>query len=411
LQEKEMAQSQAKPSINGTHDSFGALMEITSRPPVVFVEGRGSWIRDQSGKAYLDFIQGWAVNCLGHCPDAITKAIAIQAGRLLNCSPSFYNEPMIRLAELIARHSGLHRTFFTNSGAEAIEGAIKLARKWGQKYRNGAYEIITMDHGFHGRTLAAMSASGKPQWNQLFEPKVPGFPKVPLNDLAKVEQAITSRTAAVMLEPIQGEAGVFVASDAFLRDLRALTKRENILLILDEIQTGIGRTGKFFGFEHAGITPDIMTLGKGLGGGLPLAALVATEDVCCFDQGDQGGTFNGNAFATAIGCAVLDEIAKPGFLPRVVQAGAYLADRLEALSRKHGGGGVRGKGLLLAIDLGGEIGPAVVAEALRRGLLINAPRPDSLRFMPALTVTHDEIDEMISILDATLKQTADARPA
>ncbi len=396
---------------HGTHDSFGTLMEITSRPPLVFVEGRGSWIRDQGGKAYLDFIQGWAVNCLGHCPDAITKAIVIQAGRLLNCSPSFYNEPMIRLAELIARHSGLHRTFFTNSGAEAIEGAIKLARKWGQKYRNGAYEIITMDHGFHGRTLAAMSASGKPHWNQLFEPKVPGFPKVPLNNLDKVEQAITNRTAAVMLEPIQGEAGVFAASDAFLRDLRALTKRENILLILDEIQTGIGRTGKFFGFEHAGITPDIMTLGKGLGGGLPLAALVATEEVCCFDHGDQGGTFNGNAFATAIGCAVMKEIAKPGFLPRVAQTGAYLAERLEALSRKHGGGGVRGKGLLLAIDLGGEIGSTVVAEALRRGLLINAPRPDSLRFMPALTVTHDEIDEMIGTLDATLQQTRDARPA
>jgi acetylornithine/N-succinyldiaminopimelate aminotransferase len=411
LQEKEMMRSQTKPGIDGTHDSFGALMEITSRPPIVFVEGRGSWIRDQSGRAYLDFIQGWAVNCLGHCPDAITKAIAIQAGRLLNCSPSFYNEPMIRLAELIARHSGLHRTFFTNSGAEAIEGAIKLARKWGQKYRNGAYEIITMDHGFHGRTLAAMSASGKPQWNRLFEPKVPGFPKVPLNNLEEVERAITNRTAAVMLEPIQGEAGVFAASDAFLRDLRALTERENILLILDEIQTGIGRTGKFFGFEHAGITPDIMALGKGLGGGLPLAALVAVEDVCCFDHGDQGGTFNGNAFATAIGCAVMEEIAKPGFLPQVVQTGAYLADRLEALSRKHRGGGVRGRGLLLAIDLGGEIGPAVVAEALRRGLLINAPRPDSLRFMPALTVTHDEIDEMISILDATLKQTADARPA
>ena len=402
-----MERSPATPSIRGTPDAFAALMEITSRPPVVFVEGRGSWLRDQSGKAYLDFVQGWAVNCLGHCPDAIARAVAAQAERLLNCSPSFYNEPMIRLAELIAQHSGLHRTFFTNSGAEAIEGAIKLARKWGQKYRDGAYEIITMDHGFHGRTLAAMSASGKPQWRQLFEPKVAGFPKVPLNDLAKVEQAITSRTAAVMLEPIQGEAGVYVASDAFLRDLRALTKRENVLLIFDEIQTGIGRTGRFFGFEHAGVTPDIMTLGKGLGGGVPLGALVAHADVCCFDHGDQGGTFNGNAFVTAVGCAVIDEIAKPGFLPKVVQAGAYLANRLETLSRKHGGSGVRGKGLLLAIDLGREIGPVVVAEALLRGLLINAPRPDSLRFMPALTVTHDEIDEMISILDATLRHVRD----
>jgi acetylornithine/N-succinyldiaminopimelate aminotransferase len=398
-----MIRSQAKPGAAKTRESFDALMEITSRPPLVFVEGRGSWLRDQSGKAYLDFIQGWAVNCLGHCPEAITNAMAAQAGHLLNCSPSFYSEPMIRLAELIARHSGLHRTFFTNSGAEAIEGAIKLARKWGQKYRSGAYEIITMLHGFHGRTLAAMSASGKPQWEQLFEPKVPGFPKVPLNDLEQVEHAITDRTVAVMLEPIQGEAGVFVASDVFLRDLRALTKRQGILLILDEIQTGIGRTGKFFGFEHAGVEPDIMALGKGLGGGLPLAALVAHQDVCCFDHGDQGGTFNGNAFVTAVGCAVMEEIAKPGFLPRVAQTGAYLADSLEGLSLKHQCRGVRGKGLLLAIDLGREIAPDVAAEALQRGLLINAPRPDSLRFMPALTVTHDEIDQMIGILDATLE--------
>ena len=393
---------QAVPNLLATHGSFDALMEITSRPPVVFVEGRGSWLRDQSGKEYLDFVQGWAVNCLGHCPDAITKAVAVQMTRLWNCSPSFYSEPMIRLAELIARYSGLHRSFFTNSGAEAVEGAIKLARKWGQKYRNGAYEIITMDRGFHGRTLAAMSASGKPQWEHLFEPKVPGFRKVGLNDLAQVERAITPNTVAVMLEPIQGEAGVFVASRAFLQGLRALTKREGILLILDEIQTGIGRTGRFFGFEHAGIEPDIMTLGKGLGGGVPLAALVAHEDVCCFDHGDQGGTFNGNAFATAVGCAVMEEIAKPGFLPRVARTGAYLADRLETLSRKHGCGGVRGKGLLLALDLGRDIGPGVVAHALQRGLLINAPRPDTLRFMPALTVTNEEIDLMIGTLDEVL---------
>jgi len=404
LQENEMIPSQAKPHETETHTSFDALMKITDRPPLVFVEGRGSWLRDQSGKAYLDFIQGWAVNCLGHCHDAITNAIAAQAGRLLNCSPSYYNEPMIRLADLIARHSGLHRTFFTNSGAEAIEGAIKLARKWGQKYRNGAYEIITMEHGFHGRTLAAMSASGKPHWDRLFEPKVRGFTKVPLNSLEQVERAMTHETAAVMLEPIQGEAGVFVASDTFLRDLRAVTKRRGILLIFDEIQTGIGRTGRFFGFEHSGVVPDILVLAKGLGGGIPLGALVAHEDVCCFEPGDQGGTFNGNAFATAVGCAVMEEIAKPGFLLQVARTGRYLAKSLERLSRKHGCGAVRGKGLLLALDLKREVGPDVVAEALRRGLLLNAPRPDSLRFMPALTVTHQEIDQMIGILDATLKE-------
>jgi acetylornithine/N-succinyldiaminopimelate aminotransferase len=383
-------------------DPFAALMEITSRPPIVFVEGKGSWLRDEAGKDYLDFIQGWAVNCLGHCPDAITAAIAAQAARLINCSPSYYNAPMIRLAELIKRHSGLEKTFFTNSGAEANEGAIKLARKWGEVNRGGAYEIITFDHGFHGRTLATMAASGKPQWEHLFEPKVPGFRKAELNDLESVERLIGPRTVAVMLEPIQGEAGVFAATEVFLRELRLLTQRHGLLLILDEIQTGIGRTGTFFGFQHAGIAPDIMTLAKGLGGGIPLGALVARNDVCCFAHGDQGGTFNGNAFATAVGCAVMEEIAKPGFLAGVVQTGLYLAASLESLSRRHGCGGVRGKGLLLALDLAREIGPQVAASALQRRLLINAPRPDSLRFMPALTVTREEIDLMTGILDHAL---------
>jgi acetylornithine/N-succinyldiaminopimelate aminotransferase len=386
-----------------THTEFDQLMEITSRPPVVFVEGRGSWLRDRDGKDYLDFIQGWAVNCLGHCPDAITEAIARQSKQLINCSPSFYNAPMIRLADLIARHSGLQRTFFTNSGAEANEGAIKLARKWGRVHRGGAHEIVTMDHGFHGRTLATMSASGKPGWDRLFAPQVPGFRKVELNDLGAVERAISSATVAVMLEPIQGEAGVFAASDAYLRDLRELTTRHGILLILDEIQTGIGRTGQFFAYQHAGIAPDIMTLGKGLGGGIPLAALVAREDVCCFEHGDQGGTFNGNAFATAVGCAVMEEIAKPGFLAGVAQTGLYLAAGLQRLARRHGCGSVRGKGLLLALDLGREIAPQVAAQAFAKGLLINAPRPDSLRFMPALNVTRDEIDMMLEMLDEVLE--------
>jgi len=397
-----MTLSERELAADTSPEPFGAVMKIATRPPVVFVQGEGSWLRDASGRRYLDFIQGWAVNCLGHCPPAITAAMARQAALLLNCSPTFYNAPMIRLAALIARHSGLHQTYFANSGAEANEGAIKLARKWGEKRRNGAYEIITMEHGFHGRTLATMSASGKPHWERLFEPKVPGFRKVPLNRLDAIERAITAQTVAVMLEPIQGEAGVFVAEDAFLRDLRALTQHYNILLILDEIQTGVGRTGTFFAFEHAGIAPDIMTLGKGLGGGIPLAALVAHEEVCCFDPGDQGGTFGGNAFATAIGCAVMEEIAKPGFLERVREAGAYLRGALEALSSKHGCGAVRGKGLLLALDLKRAIAPRVADEAFAQGLLINAPRPDTLRFMPALTVGDREIDRMIAILDGVL---------
>jgi len=270
---------------------FDAVMDITPRPPVVFVAGHGSWLIDSEGRRYLDFIQGWAVNCLGHSPQPIVDALARQAERLINCSPAFYNDQMIRLSELIALHSGLHQVFLANSGAEANEGAIKLARRWGTKYRGGAYEIITMDHGFHGRTLATMSASGKPQWEQLYEPKVTGFVKVPLNELAAVAAAITPQTVAVMLEPIQGEAGVFEATIPYMRALRALTRDKGVLFILDEIQTGIGRTGRMFGFEHAGTTPDIMTLAKGLGGGVPLAALVAHRDVSCFEYGDQGGTF------------------------------------------------------------------------------------------------------------------------
>ncbi len=387
-----------------TKTDTSALMEITSRPPIVFTEGRGSWLTDSDGKTYLDFVQGWAVNCLGHSPKPIVDALAGQAQRLINCSPAFFNEPMARLAALIADASGLEQVFFANSGAEANEGAIKLARKWGAVHRGGAYEIVTMDHCFHGRTLATMSASGKAGWDKLFEPKVPGFPKVPLNDLAAVERAIGPKTVAVMLEPIQGEAGVYEATDEFLRDLRALTARKGILLILDEIQTGMGRTGRLFGFEHAGVTPDIMTLGKGLGGGVPLAALVAKREVMCFAHGDQGGTFNGNPLMTAAGIAVMEELTKPGFLAQVAETGAYLAGQLAKLAQKHGFGGVRGRGLLLALDLKRPVGAQLVERARDKGLLINAPRPDCLRFMPALTVSKAEIDQMSAILDGVMAE-------
>jgi acetylornithine/N-succinyldiaminopimelate aminotransferase len=390
------------------NSNFDAVMDVAARPPIVFVAGQGSWLRDSEGGSFLDFVQGWAVNCLGHSPRPVVAALARQAERLINCSPAFYNEPMIRLSALLAAHSGLHQVFLANSGAEANEGAIKLARKWGALYRGGAYEIVTMEHGFHGRTLATMSASGKPQWEPLYEPKVPGFVKVPLNDIGAIEAVLTPRTVAVMLEPIQGEAGVFEASPAFLRDLRQLTRNHGILLILDEIQTGIGRTGSLFCFEQTGIAPDILTLGKGLGGGVPVAALVADRAVCCFEYGDQGGTFNGNPLMAAAACAVVEEITKPGFLARVVQAGGHLAAQLDGLSSRHGCGPVRGRGLLLALDLGFDGGPQVVELALQHGLLINAPRPDSLRFMPALTVTDPEIDQMISILDAVLDE---LRPA
>ena len=383
--------------------SFDSLIEITKRPPICFVEGRGSWLTDADGKKYLDFIQGWAVNCLGHSPRVLAEALAKQSKKLINCSPAFYNEGMVRLAELIKKHSCLQRTFFANSGAEANEGAIKLARKWGQKFRNGAYEIITMDHAFHGRTLATMAASGKPEWEKLYEPKVSGFPKVPLNDLDAARKAIHERTVGVMLEPIQGEAGVLMATDEFLKGLRNLTREKGILLILDEIQTGMGRTGKLFAYEHSGADPDIMTLGKGLGGGVPLAALVAREAVCCFEPGDQGGTFNGNSLMTAVGIAVFKEMTKPGFLAKVAEKGKDLQTKLEALSAKFGLGEVRGRGLLTALELNEEIGPRIVEEGLKKGLLINSPRKNTLRFMPALNVSRAEINQMIAILEKILE--------
>ena len=397
------------PTVPEREFAFSSLMDITERPEIVFVKGQGSWLTDHRGKRYLDFVQGWAVTCLGHCPRVVTETLSAQAGELITPSPAFYNEPSLRLAGLLARHSSFSRVFFTNSGAEANEGAIKLARKWGRRFKGGAFEIITFDHGFHGRTLATMSASGKPGWDTMFAPQVAGFPKATLNDIASVEARITDKTAAVMLEPVQGEAGVYPATVAFLRELRELTKRHNCLLIVDEIQTGMGRTGKLFAYEHFARTddeaPDIMTLGKGLGGGVPLAALCAKEAVSVFEHGEQGGTFNGSPLMTAVGGAVMETMLAPGFLPAVADAGTYLSERLTALVQEFNLSHERGMGLLRALDLGCAAAAAVVAYARdnlqkhpgweNTGLLLNAPRPDALRFMPALNVTRAEIDHMI----------------
>jgi acetylornithine/N-succinyldiaminopimelate aminotransferase len=388
---------------------FDTLMEITARPPTVFVKGEGSYLWDDTGKRYLDFIQGWAVNCLGHSPPVVAEALAAQAKLLLTPSPAYYNAVSLKLAKALVDRSCFDQVFFANSGAEANEGAIKLARKYGALHRGGAHEIITFDGGFHGRTLATMSASGKKAFEPLFEPKVSGFPKAKLNDLASVRRLISDKTIAVMLEPIQGEAGVWPATDQFLQELRALTEAHGLLLIFDEIQTGMGRTGKLFHYEHAGITPDIMTLGKGIGGGVPLAALLATEKASCFEHGDQGGTFNGNPLMCAAGLAVLEQVSEGEFLKSVVDAGLYLESELQKLSARHGLGDVRGRGLLLALDLKLPIGAAIVAQALEAGVLLNSPQPDALRFMPALNVTREEIAQMIDCLDVILTKAGAAR--
>jgi acetylornithine/N-succinyldiaminopimelate aminotransferase len=386
-----------------------SLMYITNRPDVVFTHGSGSWLYDNVGKRYLDFIQGWAVNGLGHSHPAMIAALEKQARLLINPSPAFYNEPMARLAALLTELSVFDKVFFANSGAEANEGAIKLARKWGRKFKNGAYEIITFDHSFHGRTLATMSASGKAGWDTLYAPQVAGFPKAELNDIASVERLIGEKTVAVMLEPIQGEAGVIPATREFMHQLRELTRRHGLLLIVDEVQSGCGRAGTLFAYELAGIEPDIMTLGKGIAGGAPLAALLATEQASCFEHGDQGGTFNGSPLMCAAGLAIVGAVNRPEFLQSVIRNGLLLASELQQLSARHALGGIRGRGMLQALDLKRPIGASVVKDAMDAGLLLNSPRPDSLRFMPALNASPAEITEMIEILDGVLTRMGVAR--
>ena len=373
------------------------------------VEGAGSWLTDNNGKRYLDFLQGWAVNCLGHSNPGMIAALNEQAKKLINPSPAFYNEPMIGLSNLLTANSCFNKVFFANSGAEANEGAIKLARKWGQLNKNGAFEIITFDHSFHGRTLATMSASGKPNWDTMFAPQVPGFPKADLNDLDSVKKLVTDKTVAVMLEPVQGEGGVIPTTKEFMRELRKFTKDNNILLIADEVQAGCGRTGTLFAYQQYGIEPDIMTLGKGIGGGVPLAALMATDAVACFVPGDQGGTYNGNPLMTAVGISVIEQLLAPGFLDNVKAKGELLKSELLKLSDEFNLEGERGEGLLRALMLGKDIGAKLVELARERspeGLLINSPRPNLLRFMPALNVSDDEIRQMSDMLRELLKETA-----
>lgn len=383
-----------------------SVMYITKRPDLVFVKGEGSWLIDHQGKKYLDFLQGWAVNCLGHSNPGMIAALNEQAQKVINPSPAFYNEPMIRLADLLTANSCFDKVFFANSGAEANEGAIKLARKWGKLHKSGAFEIITFKHGFHGRTLATMSASGKEGWDTMFAPQVAGFPKADLNDLDSVKALKTDRTVAVMLEPIQGEGGVIPADHQFMKDLRQWTRENQILLIVDEVQAGCGRSGKLFAHQLYGIEPDIMTLGKGIGGGVPLAALLARNDVACFEAGDQGGTYNGNPLMTAVGISVIEQLLAPGFLAEVEAKGQYLRSLLLDLSQELGLEGERGEGLLRALKLGRDIGPEIVERARQLepvGLLLNSPRPNLLRFMPALNISREELALMVKMLKQVIQ--------
>jgi acetylornithine/N-succinyldiaminopimelate aminotransferase len=366
------------------------------------VRGEGSWLWDSDGRRYLDFVQGWAVNCLGHCPAIVRSALDEQASRLLNTGPAYNTEPQARLARALCTHATLGHAFFGATGAEANEGAIKLARRWGSRQRAGAYEIITTTGSFHGRTLATMAASGKPGFDALFPPAIAGFVKVPFGDVDAVQRAVGRHTVAVMVEPIQGEGGVVVAPDGYLRELRALTERLGILLILDEVQTGVGRTGTLFAAEHEAVRPDITTLGKGLGGGIPISALLARREVSCFQPGDQGGTFNGHPLSCAVALAVIEEVSKPEFLATVRVRGETLKDGLSGLASRFGFAPPRGRGLLWALPLAKPIGADVVRAAFDLGLLINSPQPGLLRLMPALNVTAAEVTDMLERLDRAI---------
>lgn len=382
-----------------------SVMYVVSRPDRVMVRGKGSYLYDAEGRRYLDFIQGWAVNSLGHCPAVLTRALTRQVKQLVNGSPALYNDRMIEAAKLLTDHSCLDKVWFGSSGAEVNEGAVKLARKYGQVKLNGANEILTTWNGFHGRTLAMMAASGKKNWEGLYEPKMPGFHRQPFNDLDAMRNAIQrGKTCAIMVEPVQGEAGVFVADKAYLKGLRQLCDQHGLLLILDEIQTGIGRTGSLFAYEQYGVEPDVMTLGKGIGGGFPVAALLAKNACSVFEAGDQGGTFGAQPLAMSAVVAVVGEIIARKIPAKAASRGKYLTRRLKALRDEFGFTDVRGMGLLQAVDLPREKGAEAAAECLKAGLLINAPRPATLRFMPALNIGNAQVDEMLDILTGVLKR-------
>ena len=387
-----------------TPTSSQHLMAVTERPEQVFVRGQGAWLWDAAGGRYLDWLQGWAVNALGHCPPEVAQALQVQAGVLLKPSPALYNLPSLQLAEKLCARGGMDRVFFGSTGAEANEGAIKLARKWGRVHRGGAHEIITFDNAFHGRNLATMAASGKAGWDALFPPNMPGFVKARFNDIDSVKALLSERTVAILLEPVQGEAGVRPASAQFLKALRQLCDAQGVLLIFDEVQTGCGRLGALFAAEHFGVQPDIMTLGKGLGGGVPISAVLARSHACVFVHGDQGGTYAGNPLMCAVSLAVMDTLSQPAFLAHVRAMGALLRQGLLTLSQHWGLGEVRGEGLLLALELGSDRAADVVRVARERGLLVNAARAHCLRLMPRLNSTEAEILEGLALLDASLAQ-------
>jgi acetylornithine/N-succinyldiaminopimelate aminotransferase len=379
------------------------FMRTINRLPITLVRGKGARVWDTEGKEYLDFVGGWAVNSLGHCHPVVVKALTEQANNLIQVSNQFYTIPQVQLAKLLIDNSCLDRIFFCNSGAEAVEGAMKLARRYGKLHLDGAYEIITTHGSFHGRTLATVAATGQDKFQQPYIPLPDGFINVDYDSIKAIKAATTGRTCAVMVEPIQGEGGVNVPHDEYLKEIRAWCDEKGILLILDEIQTGIGRIGSLFGYEQYGVEPDIMTLAKGLGGGVPIGVFLAKERASVFAPGEHGSTFGGNPLVCAAGTATLKFIIDNNIPDKVKKLGQYFIAGLEKLKAKFNFiTDVRGRGLLLAFNFTDNIAQDVVMECLKEGLLVNAVKPNALRFMPPLIITEKDVDEALRILEKVL---------
>ncbi|TFB39818.1 aspartate aminotransferase family protein [Pseudomonas sp. F01002] len=379
----------------GDNFSSECLMPSVERPKQIFLRGQGSWLWDSDDRAYLDFSQGGGANSLGHSPSVLVNAIAAQAQSLINPGFGLHNRGMLNLAERLCSSTGSDQAYLLNSGSEACEAAIKLARKWGQRHRGGASRIIVANNGCHGRSLGTISASDSSNLTNRFEPLLPGFSHVPFNDLPALHAAVDAQTVAIMLEPIQSEAGVIPATEHYLKGVERLCRELGILLIFDEVQTGIGRCGTLLAEQSYGVRADIVVLGKGLGGGVPLAALLARGKACCFDIGEVTGTHHGNALLTTASLAVLDSVQDKGFLDHVGETGQHLSEGLQRLSHRYGHGELRGKGLFWGLTLSDESADAVVKAALYEGLLLKAPQSDCLRFTPALTVSKANVDEML----------------
>ena len=383
-------------------------MFCVRRQPIVIVRGEGTRVWDDEGKEYLDFTAGWAVNNVGHANAAIADAVAEQARTLVQTSNQFYTVPQLELAQLLVDNSCLDRVFFCNSGAEANEGAFKLARKYGKLHRNGAYEIITALNSFHGRTLSTWSATGKPHDEDPFLPLPRGFVHVEYDNIDAVREATTDRTAAVMVEPVQGEGGVNVPSEGYLASLREWCDENGLLLIFDEVQTGLGRLGTLFGYEVSGVEPDVMTLAKGLGGGVPIGAFLAKEHAAVFEPlGEHGSTFGGNALTCAAAAASTRYMIDNDVPGHAHEMGEYMQAGLRRIWDSHDAvTEVRGVGLLIAVEFGDEVSADLLTECNGRGLLLNAPKPTAIRIMPPLTITKEEIDAGLERLDAAIGQVA-----